>query len=138
MNTEQTELAIGRDDKIKLLTDWIAMLESDIDEMSKHRNAQFAHYSKLKTTTDSWLAGRMKKLNKIDKRITGKKNTIKEIIKEIAEIEVRPLPGNASILPEISRVPKKIKIEEVKSEDIANFEFTDEERAIMNAEAGRG
>lgn len=134
-NNELVQPTVPIDVKIKLLSEWIDTIYSDIKIMQECRAIDFAEYSKLKATTDGWLAKRMKTINRIDKKINERKKAIKEIEQEIDDIKVRPLPGILPALPPKEPKVKKITLDEIKPEDISTFEFTDEERAAMNEEA---
>jgi len=132
---------VSIDTKIKLLTDWIGNIDSDIAIMSNARKIEYDAYVKLKATTDKWLASRMKKVNRVDKKINERRKAIKEIETEIANIRSRPAPGVLPPLPSpVPRVykPKKVEVESLPEVDLSKIEFTPEERAAMNAEAQTG
>lgn len=129
MSDEPVEVSV--ESKVKLLTDWIEVIQTDVGTMNAARDSAFAEYTKLKTTTDAWLASRMRKVNKIDKRINERKKAIKEIEREIEEIRSRPAPG---ILPPLApKVRKVVTKTEIPPDTVSVF--TDAERAAMNAEA---
>ena len=129
---------VSAEDKIKLLTDWIGNINSDIAIMNEARQIEYGEYLKLKTTTDKWLASRMKKVNRVDRKINERKKAIKEIETEINGIRTRPAPGVLPPLPAYTPKvykPRKTEIENIPVVDLSKIEFTPEERAAMNAEA---
>ena len=129
---------VSVEDKIKLLTDWIGNINSDIAIMNEARKIEYDEYLKLKSTTDKWLVNRMKKVNLVDKKINERKKAIKEIEIEIDRIRISPPPGVLPPLPSPqpkTPKPKKIEVETVSDVDLSKIEFTPEERAAMNAEA---
>lgn len=132
---------VSTEAKVKLLTDWIDSINSDIAIMNEARKIEYGEYQKLKATTDKWLVSRMKKVNCVDKKINERRKAIKEIETEIANIRNRPPPGVLPPLPPPTpRVfkPKKVEIENVSEVDLSKIEFTPEERAAMNAAAQTG
>ena len=129
-------LEVSVDDKIKLLNDWIGNINSDIAIMNEARKIEYDEYLKLKATTDKWLASRMKKVNRVDKKINERRKAIKEIETEISNIRSRPAPGVLPPLPPPTpKLYKPKKVEEAAEVDLSKIEFTPEERAAMNAEA---
>ena len=129
-------LEVSVEDKIKLLADWIGNINSDIAIMNEARKIEYDEYLKLKTTTDKWLASRMKKVNRVDKKINERRKAIKEIETEMSRIRSRPAPGVLPPLPPPTpRVFKPKKVEDVTEVDLSKIEFTAAERSAMNAEA---
>lgn len=126
---DSVEPEVTVESKTKLLSEWIKTIEGDIEVMAGCRAVDWAGYVKLKTKTDAWLAQRMRKINRVDKRIAERRKAIKEIEAEIESIKTRPAPG---ILPPLEPKVKKVKVEEIPTSVPI---FTDEERAAMNAEA---
>lgn len=140
MENNESVVEVSIEDKIKLLTDWIGNINSDIAIMNEARKMEYDEYLKLKTTTDKWLASRMKKVNRVDRKINERRKAIKEIETEISNIRTRPAPGVLPPLPpptpKVSK-PKKIEVENIAEVDLSKIEFTPEERSAMNAEAQR-
>lgn len=140
---------VSTEDKIKLLTDWIALIENDLTVMQKARDEEFGIYQKQKALYDGWLAKRYRRVTKIEKEMTSRRKEIDRIRGEIEAIQSRPPPGILPELPKKRTYTKKSVVEETpdlskvllnSTESIDNLTsqpiiFTDEERRQMEAEA---
>ena len=138
--------------KIKLLEDWIALIESDLATMQKERDAEFGLYQKQKALYDGWLAKRYRRVTKIEKEMAGRRKEIDRIRGEIGAILGRPPPG---VLPELPtdrskrKYVRKSATPSTPTEASASVAippeplpelsgplvFTEEERRAMNEEA---
>lgn len=133
------------EEKVKMLQDWIDLIQRDIDAIQIVRDKEYGVYAKQKSMYDAWLAKRWKVVSRYDKKIRERKTQIGEIETEIAAIQQRPLPGILPPLP-VDVEPKRTKwkktspkidvpASETSVEIPADIELSAEERAQLNAEA---
>lgn len=135
---------VSIEDKVKMLQDWIALIQRDIDAIQIVRDNEYSIYAKQKSMYDTWLAKRYKAVTRYDKKMRERKNQINEIEAEIAAIQQRPLPGILPPLP-VDVEPKRTKWKKTPKTDVSttepaveiptNIELSAEERAQLNAEA---
>ena len=148
-NNESTEPSptpvVSVEDKVKMLQDWISLIQKDIDAIQLVRDKEYDVYAKQKKMYDEWLAKRWKIVSRYDKKIRERKNQIAEIETEIAAIQHRPIPGVLPPLP-VDDEPKRTKwkkttpkVESVPTTDSVeiptDIELSAEERAQLNKEA---
>jgi len=148
-NNESTEPSptpvVSVEDKVKMLQDWISLIQKDIDAIQLVRDKEYDVYAKQKKMYDEWLAKRWKIVSRYDKKIRERKNQIAEIDVEIAVIQQRPTPGVLPPLP-VDVETKRTKwkktthtvdtVESPRVDEIpADIELSTEERAQLNKEA---
>lgn len=105
-----TPSTVSTEDKVKMLHDWIGLIQLDVDAIQAVRNSEYDVYAKQKRMYDSWLAKRWKTVVRYDKKIKERKDQIAEIEGEIKAILERPEPGILPPLPEDTTVrPKRTK-----------------------------
>ena len=145
MSDEQTEQntqsEVSVEDKIKMLQDWIALINKDIDAIQTVREYEFGVYREHKARYDKYLAKRYKVVSRLDKRINERKKSIAEIEAEMEAIRNRPPPG---VLPEIvetdeqrKRRVKKVAPEPVVGEpavDLSTVQLSPDEIAALQNE----
>lgn len=139
------------DDKVKMLQDWIALIQRDIDAIQLVRDKEYGVYAKQKSMYDAWLAKRWKVVSRYDKKMRERRNQISEIETEIVIIQERPAPG---ILPPLSddaaskksrwkhtagatqsEMPMTSSLSSAVDDIPTDIELSSEERAQLNAEA---